>query len=42
MPTNWGQSRNNQIDVCFFVLVNNYYTMSIYPRIINSNGDYAT
>ncbi|HAR4515299.1 hypothetical protein B8A12_14830, partial [Staphylococcus aureus] len=24
------------------VLVNNYYTMSIYPRIINSNGDYAT
>ncbi|MDT3773533.1 hypothetical protein RPP32_01585, partial [Staphylococcus aureus] len=21
---------------------NNYYTMSIYPRIINSNGDYAT
>ncbi|MEZ1801748.1 hypothetical protein QUC82_12795 [Staphylococcus aureus] len=26
----------------FFVLVNNYYTMSIYPRIINSNGDYAT
>ncbi|HFQ2759843.1 TPA: hypothetical protein ACHCLV_002604, partial [Staphylococcus aureus] len=19
-----------------------YYTMSIYPRIINSNGDYAT
>ncbi|MEK9205934.1 hypothetical protein WEA30_08120, partial [Staphylococcus aureus] len=20
---------NNQIDVCFFVLVNNYYTMSI-------------
>ncbi|MCL7538597.1 hypothetical protein, partial [Staphylococcus aureus] len=21
---------NNQIDVCFFVLVNNYYTMSIY------------
>ncbi|HHC8709430.1 TPA: hypothetical protein ACN3LM_002689, partial [Staphylococcus aureus] len=23
---------NNQIDVCFFVLVNNYYTMSIYPR----------
>ncbi|MBJ6169402.1 hypothetical protein JGT75_10920, partial [Staphylococcus aureus] len=22
---------NNQIDVCFFVLVNNYYTMSIYP-----------
>ncbi|HDZ8798672.1 TPA: hypothetical protein ACONCC_002644, partial [Staphylococcus aureus] len=25
-----------------FVLVNNYYTMSIYPRIINSNGDYAT
>ncbi|HHP7503438.1 TPA: hypothetical protein ACSGGT_002114, partial [Staphylococcus aureus] len=23
-------------------LVNNYYTMSIYPRIINSNGDYAT
>ncbi|MDQ4661712.1 hypothetical protein RB647_10315, partial [Staphylococcus aureus] len=25
---------NNQIDVCFFVLVNNYYTMSIYPRII--------
>ncbi|EOD8264310.1 hypothetical protein ACJQ8Z_002319 [Staphylococcus aureus] len=33
---------NNQIGVCFFVLVNNYYTMSIYPRIINSNGDYAT
>ncbi|HGZ8639396.1 TPA: hypothetical protein ACOF8S_001294 [Staphylococcus aureus] len=33
---------NNQIDVCFFVLVNNYYTMSICPRIINSNGDYAT
>ncbi|HHC9960011.1 TPA: hypothetical protein ACN2IQ_001179 [Staphylococcus aureus] len=26
----------------FFVLVNNYYTMSIYPRIIKSNGDYAT
>ncbi|MDQ7184557.1 hypothetical protein RCF45_07540, partial [Staphylococcus aureus] len=20
----------------------NYYTMRIYPRIINSNGDYAT
>ncbi|HGO3136602.1 TPA: hypothetical protein ACK0X2_002682, partial [Staphylococcus aureus] len=20
----------------------NYYTMSIYPSIINSNGDYAT
>ncbi|HDT7002176.1 TPA: hypothetical protein QFA24_000976 [Staphylococcus aureus] len=34
---------NNQNNVCvFFVLVNNYYTMSIYPRIINSNGDYAT
>ncbi|MDT0819321.1 hypothetical protein RCF53_09620, partial [Staphylococcus aureus] len=25
---------NNQIDVCFFVLVNNYYTMRIYHRII--------
>ncbi|HEI3076011.1 TPA: hypothetical protein SI277_002577, partial [Staphylococcus aureus] len=26
----------------FFVLVNNYYTMRIYHRIINSNGNYAT
>ncbi|HBC4295670.1 TPA: hypothetical protein OV973_002214 [Staphylococcus aureus] len=33
---------NNQIDVCVFVLVNNYYTMSIYHRIINNNGDYTT
>ncbi|WP_381394246.1 hypothetical protein [Staphylococcus aureus] len=33
---------NNQIDVCVFVLVNNYYTMRIYHRIINSNGNYAT
>ncbi|MBE2128598.1 hypothetical protein CD116_04820 [Staphylococcus schweitzeri] len=30
---------NSQIDVCVFLLVNNYYTMSIYPIIINSNGD---